>query len=96
MKKHRERLKNELKNEEFRELYLIEKRIADIAHRIAMFRNEQSLTQSALAKKAGITQQQLSRVENGENCTIELMLKICETLNCRIVIEPETEKASAM
>lgn len=42
------------------------------------------ISQGKLAKKAGISQQALSKIESGENCTVETLLKILNALDVRI------------
>lgn len=87
MRKHDDRLKEELKNPAFKEQYEIEKAIAELAFKIAEIRRSRKWSQVVLAKKAGITQQQLSRFENGDNVTLELFFKICQSLNCSLSVK---------
>ncbi len=48
-------------------------------HSIAHFREEKNMTQTLAAKLAGITQSQLSRIEDGENWPNKSTLrKICK------------------
>jgi transcriptional regulator with XRE-family HTH domain len=55
---------------------------------MAEFRQSQNLTQTELAKRSGITQQQLSKLERGENCNITTFLKVCNTLGIEIMLRP--------
>ena len=87
MRKHKDRRKEELRNPEFEQYYDIEKMKADLACQMVSLRKSERLTQSELAKQIGITQQQLSRFENGGNVTIELLLKICKSLDCSLKLE---------
>jgi len=47
-------------------------------------RQKLGLTQQELAKKARVTQQQLSSIENGANYTIKTFLKIAEALRITV------------
>ncbi|MDY6787594.1 MAG: helix-turn-helix transcriptional regulator [candidate division WOR-3 bacterium] len=87
MKKHEDRRKEELINPEFEQYYNIEKMKVDLACKIVSLRKANKLTQSELAEHIGITQQQLSRFENGGNVTIDLLLRICKSLNCYLKLE---------
>jgi DNA-binding XRE family transcriptional regulator len=79
---------NELmKNPEFAQGYDEEKRKVGLAIKIAEFRQEQNLSQTALAKRSGITQQQLSKLERGENCNINTFLKVCNSLGIEVILQ---------
>lgn len=86
MKKFKSHLEKELKNKKFAEAYEAEKKLLGIAIRIAEERNKRGLTQSELANKANITQQQLSKIENGQNCNILTLLKVSKALNLKVVL----------
>jgi HTH-type transcriptional regulator/antitoxin HipB len=60
-------LKEKLKNKRFKKMYEEEKELLDISLKILETRREQNLSQAELANRAHITQQQLSRIENGMN-----------------------------
>ncbi|MBI4691809.1 MAG: DUF5615 family PIN-like protein [Nitrospirae bacterium] len=51
-------------------------------------RHEKCLSQREVAKRAKITHQQLSRLENGINCTMATFLKVCYALGIKVDIEP--------
>jgi HTH-type transcriptional regulator / antitoxin HipB len=72
--------------EEFNEKYEEEKRIVGLAIKIAEFRQKQKLTQAELAKRSGITQQQLSKLERGENCNVATFLKVCNSLGVEVML----------
>ena len=42
------------------------------------------LSQQDLARKAQITQQQLSNIESGMNCNISTLLKVCHALKVKL------------
>ena len=84
MKTFKKHLEKELKDKKFKKLYREEKELLDIAVKVLEERNKLGLTQKELAKKANITQQQLSKVENGINCNIITFLKVCNALDIKI------------
>jgi DNA-binding XRE family transcriptional regulator len=64
-------LKEMMKNPEFAKGYEDERRRIGLSIKIAMYRQQElKITQAELAKRAGITQQQVSKLEHGENCNI--------------------------
>jgi HTH-type transcriptional regulator / antitoxin HipB len=77
-------LKEMLKDGEFKKHYLEEKRLINLSIKIINQRNKRGLTQSELARKANITQQQLSKIENGANCNLMTFLKVCNALGLKI------------
>ena len=77
-------LKEKLKNKRFKKMYEEEKELLDIALKILEARREQNLSQKELANRAHITQQQLSRIENGMNFNIKTLLKLCDALGLSI------------
>jgi DNA-binding XRE family transcriptional regulator len=80
-KSFRDHLNEKLKDPEFEEAFKYEKELIDIAVKLAKERERLGLTQVELAKKARITQQQLSKIERGENCNILTFLKVSKALN---------------
>lgn len=81
-------LKEELKNRKFRKAFEIERAKVALAQRIAEIRQDKHLTQAALAKKLGTSQQFISQVETGQekNLTIETLLKIAHSLGKGVTI----------
>ena len=76
-----------MKNPEFAKGYEEEKRRLGIAIKIVAYRQKQKLTQTELAKRSGITQQQLSKMERGENCNIATLLKVCNSLGYKVILK---------
>jgi len=74
-------LKEKLKSKRFKRMYEEEKELLEISIRILAARRDQNLSQAELAKRAHITQQQLSRIENGMNFNIKTLLKLCDALD---------------
>ncbi len=84
MKTFKKHLKEKQKNSQFQKAYEKEKRLVEIAIKIAEARESFGYSQQELAKKAQITQQQLSKIENGINCNINTFLKVCDALSLRL------------
>ncbi len=57
-----------------------EKLRVDLAVAIARKREEEGLSQSVIARLAHLTQQQVSKIENGENCNIDTYFKAMAAL----------------
>ena len=87
MQSFRDHLNEELKDEEFREEFEEEKELLELALKIVKARKESGLTQQELALKTHITQQQLSKIENGVNCNLITFLKVCYTLGIKFRLE---------
>ncbi len=77
-------LKTKLKDKEFAEMFEEERHILELALKIAEARKNSGFTQKELAKKAQVTQQQLSKIENGLNCNIKTFLKVCAALGIKM------------
>ena len=77
-------LKEKLKNKRFKKMYEEQKELLEISLKILEVRREQNLSQAELANRAHVTQQQLSRIENGMNFNIKTLLKLCDALDLSI------------
>lgn len=64
MRTHREYLEGQLRDDKFAKDFRYEKQKLRIAYDIHSARMELGLSQKALAERAGVTQQMVSRVEN--------------------------------
>lgn len=71
-----EHLKEKLKDPYFKELYELEEQKLAIVKRIIDYRIKNNLTQGQLAKRAGVTQQHISKIENGEFSNIATLEKV--------------------
>jgi HTH-type transcriptional regulator / antitoxin HipB len=87
-KNFRDHLNEKLKDKSFSEAFNYERELIVIAVKLARERERLGMTQIQLAKKAKITQQQLSKVERGENCNLKTFLKVTKALNLSLVAEP--------
>jgi HTH-type transcriptional regulator/antitoxin HipB len=87
MRSFRQHLKEKLKDERFGQLYEEEKQLAELSLKILDIREHLGLSQTEVARKARVTQQQLSKIENGVNCNIATFLKVCNALGIKFDIE---------
>ena len=71
-----EHLKEKLKDPYFKELYELEEQKLSIVKRIVGYRIQHDLTQGQLAKLARVTQQHISKIENGEFSSVTTLEKI--------------------
>ena len=73
-------LHEQLKDPKFKDLYEEERELLEMAYRLNEERKRQGKSQGEVAKEAHLTQQQFSRVENGDNCNIMTYLKACHAV----------------
>ncbi|MEW6171371.1 MAG: helix-turn-helix transcriptional regulator [Candidatus Omnitrophota bacterium] len=71
-----EHLKEKLKNPYFKELYELEEQKIKIVKHIIDYRIKNKLNQKQLAKKIGVTQQHISKIENGDFSNIATLEKV--------------------
>jgi len=86
MRFFREHLNEELKDPEFRKLYEEEKYLLELGMVIAEAREKKGLSQKELAQKSQVTQQQLSKIENGINCNMLTFIKVSSALGLGLTI----------
>jgi ribosome-binding protein aMBF1 (putative translation factor) len=77
---YREHLAEEMKNPEFKKAFEEEKRLLELSHAIIEARERLGLSQKELALKSCVTQQQLSKIENGINCNLLTFIKVTNAL----------------
>jgi len=94
MIRFRDQLNKKLESKSFKKGFNKELQAARLAVSIAQAREKEGLTQSGLARKAHITQQQLSKVENAKACTTETLFKVCEALDMELVLSKCNHKLS--
>lgn len=69
-------LQEKLKDPYFKELYELEEQKLRIVKRIVEHRINNKLSQAQLAETAGVTQQHISKIENGEFSSIATLEKV--------------------
>ncbi|TGM61900.1 helix-turn-helix domain-containing protein [Leptospira vanthielii] len=87
MRSFKTHLDTKLENKSFKEKFEEEKELVNISIELQTLREKKGLSQSDLAKKAHVTQQQLSKIENGVNCNLSTFLKVCHALDLEISIK---------
>jgi HTH-type transcriptional regulator / antitoxin HipB len=95
MKTFNDHLKEKLKDKKFKTLYEEERKLLELSLKIQEIREKIGLSQNEVAKKAHITQQQLSKIENGENCNLITFLKVCSVLGLDINFKSNKSQISA-
>jgi DNA-binding XRE family transcriptional regulator len=80
MKSYRDHLNENLKDLQFKQAFEEEKRLLELGVKIAETREYLGLSQKELAQKCHVTQQQLSKIENGVNCNLLTFVKVSSTL----------------
>jgi len=80
-------LKNQLKDNDFREFYDAYGRQLEIAYKIITLRKKARITQSELANKIGTTQSNVARMEKGQqNFTINMLNKVADVFGKKLEI----------
>lgn len=87
MRSFRGHLQEKLKSERFKRLYEEERQLAELSLNLLKVREKKGLSQQEVAKKAKVTQQQLSKLENGINCNMSTFLKVCNALELKVDLE---------
>jgi len=66
---------------------LIHKAILDIACKIKLEREKQGLSQRDIAKKTGLTQTTILRLEKGKNSNLETMIRVASAMGLTARVE---------
>jgi len=84
-------LRHHLKDAQFAESYAVELVKAHIAREVISVRVKKHWTQAQLAKRVGVSQQQISKIENGEFDSIETVMQVLFALGHRfaLVLPPD-------
>jgi DNA-binding XRE family transcriptional regulator len=88
MQSYKNHLKAELADPQFKEAFEEEKYLLEVGLKISRARRKLGLTQKELALRSHITQQQLSKIENGINCNLLTFVKISSALGFPLNLEP--------
>ena len=83
------RLREDLKDPEFKSHYEDERQALKLAIKIAALREQKGLSQQELAKRMGTSQQAISRIESGEyeGFTLKTLEKIAEATGMKVKID---------
>lgn len=92
MKNFRGHLQEKLKSERFKRLYEEERQLAELSLNLLKAREREGLSQQEVARRAKVTQQQLSKLENGINCNMSTFLKVCSALELKVDLESLKQK----
>lgn len=84
-------LKEKLQDKKFRKMYEEERQLAELALQVAVARDKSGKSQKEVAQQARVTQQQLSRLENGASCNVTTLLKVCKALGLKLELEESRE-----
>jgi DNA-binding XRE family transcriptional regulator len=84
MTSYRDHLNDEMKNPQFKQAFEEEKYLLALGLKIAETRDKLGLSQTELAQKCHITQQQLSKIENGINCNLLTFVRVSSALGLTI------------
>jgi DNA-binding XRE family transcriptional regulator len=84
-------LREKLQDESFHRLYEEECQLAELSVKLLEARTRLGWSQKEVAQKADITQQQLSRLENGLSCHITTLLKVCKALGFKVELASAKE-----
>lgn len=84
MKTLKSHLAESLKNQKMREIFEEEKELLEMSLKLNEERKKAGVSQKTMAKAAHLTQQQVSKVENGENCNILTYLKASRAIGLKM------------
>lgn len=87
MMSFRRHLEEKLEDDRLGLLYEEERQLAGLSLTILDTREHLGLSQREVARRAKITQQQVSKVEHGVNCNIATFLRVCNALGIKIDLE---------
>lgn len=86
MRTFKAHLEEKLRNPQFQQSFDEEKELVRMGLEVAEARARLGISQTELARRARVTQQQVSKIENGVNCNVLTLLKVCRVLSlvCRL------------
>jgi len=82
----KDHLNKKLLDPKFKKLYEEEKYLLELGLAITEAREHKGLSQRELAKKSQVTQQQLSKIENGINCNMLTFIKVSSALGLDLTL----------
>jgi len=85
---YEKRRKEHAKNADYRRAYAEEEQMFMLAEEIRKYRSKKHYTQKQLADKVGMKQQEISRIEKGDqNSKIETLSKIAHGVGKRLILK---------
>jgi HTH-type transcriptional regulator / antitoxin HipB len=93
MKTLKSHLKASLKDRNFRKYFDEEKELIQVSLQLHEARENAGLSQKEIAEAAHITQQQVSKVENGTNCNILTYLKVSHAIGMKLGVSRQRKVA---
>ena len=84
--KFKDHLNEKLEDRQFKKLYEEERHLLELGMAISEAREQKGLSQKELAMKSQVTQQQLSKIENGVNCNLLTFIKVSSALGLGLTI----------
>jgi len=84
--KFKDHLDEELKDAQFKKAFDEEKHLIELGLLITEAREQHGLSQRELAQKCNVTQQQLSKIENGINCNLLTFIKVSSALGLDLTL----------
>lgn len=79
-------LKEKLRDPQFRKLFELEQEKAKIAALIIKYRVDHRLSQGGLAKTLGVTQQQISKIEQGAFSSLSTIQRVLVALGYQVIL----------
>jgi DNA-binding XRE family transcriptional regulator len=89
MKTFRKHLRESLKDKKFKEAYDEEKELLALSLAMHEARKKAGLSQAEIAAKAKLTQQQVSKIEKGENCNILTYMKVSHAAGFQVGLQKQ-------
>jgi ribosome-binding protein aMBF1 (putative translation factor) len=83
---YRDHLNEEMKNDQFKKAFNEEKHLLELGLIITEAREQRGSSQRELAQKSHVTQQQLSKIENGINCNLLTFIKVSFALGLDLTL----------
>jgi len=80
-------LKEKIKDPYFKELYELEAQKYAIVEKIVEYRIKHKMSQEQLAEAVGVTQQQISKIENGEFSNVMTLEKVLLAIGMTVQIK---------
>ncbi len=80
-------LRKKLADPDFRELYELEEEKAKIVSLIVKYRLAHHLTQGQLARRVRVSQQQISKIEQGEFSSLATIQKVLLALGHHVIVQ---------